>query len=101
MKIIDNPKETGAYKHVWDLRPLNEYLSIHKEPWKSIHKKCAKNLGYWKPNHNKNSKIEGWVSIPKTLEARVKLGKAMEAEGLKVQVEKTWLHSLPQFRRLF
>lgn len=101
MKIIDRPKEAGADKHVWDLRPLNEYTSVHKEPWKSIKIKCAKNLGYWKPNHNKNSKIEGWVNVPKNKQALVKLGEAMEAEGLKVQVEKSWLYSLPQFRRLF
>jgi len=101
MKIIETPKEAGAYKHIWDLRPLNEYLCIHKEPWKSTYKKCSKELGYWKPNPNKDSKIDGWVSVPKTREAHVKLGEAMEAEGLKVQVEKGWLHNHPQLSKLF
>lgn len=100
MKIIEDKKESGAYKHIWELRPLREYLNERHDPWKGIKTECAKALGYWKPNPRPNSKIEGWVDVPKTKNAYVKLGEAMEAKGLDVEVRKVWLHRFPHYCRL-
>ncbi len=92
MKIIEDEPYAQATKHSWELRPAGEKLNIHRDPWRSVYNECAYALGFWRPNNNPNIKKLGWANIPKTKEAHIKLGEAMEAKGLDIEVRKTWFH---------
>tara|TARA_S200002703_G_scaffold13518_1_gene11858 strand:+ start:354 stop:650 length:297 start_codon:yes stop_codon:yes gene_type:complete len=92
MKIIEREPYAEATNYLWELRPADEKLSVHRDPWRSTYNECAKSLGFWRPNNNPKSKILGWTEIPKTKEAHIKLGEAMESKGLEVEVHKTWFH---------
>jgi hypothetical protein len=83
MKIIETKQDEYATHSRWDLLPVNIPTLREKQEWYEVYNSCAKQLGFWR---------DKWSSIPKTKEAHMLLGEAMEKAGKQVELRKSWIH---------
>lgn len=83
MKIIETEKDNYATHCRWDLLPVNISTLREKQEWYDVYNLCAKQLGFWR---------DKWASIPKTKEANMLLGEAMEKAGKQIELRKSWIH---------